>query len=250
MKKLPLLHIEDLHATIAQKPVLQGLSLTLYPGEVHALIGRNGAGKSSLAYTLAGHPRYQVTSGRAYIKGEDLLSMPIEQRAAKGLFMTFQQPIAIPGVQNIQFLKAAVDAIRKARQEPPLTPKAWLALIKKESAAVDLDFTLLKRSLHDGFSGGEKKRNELLQMRLLQPQVAILDEIDSGLDAKALQLVYKTIAAFQKEQRAILLITHYPRLLELVKPDYVHWLEGGAIRASGDLSLAATIWENGYGTTS
>ncbi len=247
MKELPLLDIQDLHVEAGAQKILHAISMTIRPGEVHVLIGRNGAGKSSLVHLLAGHPTYEARQGRVLFRGEDLCALPIEERVAKGLFMTFQQPVEIPGVPNIHFLKTAFDATQKARGHRPLAPKEWLALLKKEMAAVDLDFSFLSRSLNENFSGGEKRRNELLQLRLLQPRLALLDEVDSGLDAHALALLGKTMQEMRQKKGSVLLITHYPRLLEMVQPAHVHWMEQGTIVQEGNETLAQEVWARKYG---
>lgn len=250
MNKKPLLAIRNLEVEVQGKKVLDSVSMDMGAGEVHVLIGRNGAGKSSLGHLLVGKGGYEVIGGTVFFKGKNLLEMEVEERVAAGLMMTFQQPIEIPGIRNMHFLKTAVDATRKARKLPALSPKEWLALIKKEVTAVDLDFSFLSRSLNEGFSGGEKKRNELLQMKLLAPSLAILDEIDSGLDAGAIGLLGRTIQEMQGQGRSILLITHYARLLDVVKPDRVYWIDQGKIIEEDDESLAQKVWSQGGRKTS
>ncbi|MEM9738005.1 MAG: Fe-S cluster assembly ATPase SufC [Bacteroidota bacterium] len=247
MAPQPLLIIDNLHVTADSKMILRGLSMTLYPGEIHAIIGPNGSGKSTLGYVLAGHPHYQVVEGSITFQGKNLLKMTIAERASQGIFLAFQQPIAIPGVQNMVFMKTAVDAVRKQKGMTPMHAKEWLQLVKQEAAAVGLPFSMLARSVNDGFSGGEKKRNELLQMRLLNPLLAILDETDSGLDAHALQALTKTVSDRHQQKKTFLVITHYLGLLEAIHPNVVHIIQEGKLAKQGDLSLARQVLKEGYG---
>lgn len=246
MKDQTLLHIQDLHVQVGEQPILQGLDLTLRSGEVHILMGRNGQGKTTVAQILAGAPRYEVSEGSISYQGHDLLRCAPEERAALGLFVGFQQPIAIPGVSIISFLKAAVDALAKARGQAPMPAPALLSLVREKMAQLGLDPAFLSRSLNEGFSGGEKKRVELLQMAVLCPTLAILDEPDSGLDADALQRLGHMLQTMRKSERALLIITHYTHLFEYLTPDYVHILDQGRIVQSGDASLAARLLQEGY----
>ncbi len=244
-----MLSIENLHASIAadSKAILNGLSLKVLPGEVHAIMGPNGSGKSTLGHVLAGRDGYDVTSGAVEVLGRDLFAMATEVRAREGLFLSFQYPVEIPGVSNMEFLKAAVDAVRGHRGQEPLDSVAFLKAAREASKAVNLDPAFLKRGVNEGFSGGEKKRNEIIQMMLLQPRLAILDEADSGLDIDALQVLAGGINALRSPDRAIILVTHYQRLLDYVEPDFVHVLAGGRIVKSGDKSLALELEAKGYG---
>ena len=246
MKHRPLLYLQDLHVQVEGKPILQGLDLTLASGEVHILMGRNGQGKTTVAHVLAGAPGYEVTQGSIHYQGHDLLSYAPEERAARGLFVGFQQPIAIPGVSIISFLKAAVEALAKARGESPMPAPALLSLVKEKMAELGLDPAFLARSLNEGFSGGEKKRVELLQMAVLSPALAILDEPDSGLDADALQRLGHLLQTMKKSGRTLLIITHYTHLFEYFTPDHVHVLSQGRIIESGDASLAQRVLKEGY----
>jgi Fe-S cluster assembly ATP-binding protein len=244
---MTMLQITDLHATVADKPILKGLSLAINCGEIHAIMGPNGAGKSTLAYTLGGRPGYAVTGGGATLDGADLLAMAPHERAAAGLFLGFQYPVEIPGVSMVQFLREALNAQRKTRGEPPLSGAAFLKLAREQAALLKLDAEMLKRPVNVGFSGGEKKRAEMVQMGILDPTLAILDETDSGLDIDALKVVGEGInAIMRRPDKAVLLITHYQRLLDYVKPDYVHVLAGGRIVRSGGPELALELEEQGY----
>jgi Fe-S cluster assembly ATP-binding protein len=220
-----MLKIEDLHVEVDGKPILKGINLEVKAGQVHAIMGPNGSGKSTLAYVLAGRDGYEVTKGRVLYKGQDLLEMAPEIRAAEGLFLGFQYPVAIPGVSNIYFLKAALNAIRKHRGEDPLDAIDFMKLSKEKAALVQLPDELTKRSVNDGFSGGEKKRNEIFQMAVLEPSLAVLDETDSGLDIDALKVVAEGVNSLRGPERAMLVITHYQRLLDYIVPDVVHVLE-------------------------
>ena len=242
-----MLEIHNLHATVADKPILKGLSLTINAGEIHAIMGPNGAGKSTLGYTLAGRPGYKVTEGSATLKGEDLLALEPHERAAAGLFLGFQYPVEIPGVSNLQFLREALNAQRKARGEEPLSGADFMRLAREKAALLSMDMEMLKRPVNVGFSGGEKKRAEMVQMGIIDPAVAILDETDSGLDIDALRIVGEGInSIMRRPDRAVLLITHYQRLLDIVRPDYVHILSGGRIVRTGGPELALELEEHGY----
>lgn len=242
-----MLEIKDLHANVGQKKILRGLNLSVKEGEVHAIMGPNGAGKSTLAQVLAGRESFQVQSGSVIWDGKDLLEMSVEDRAREGLFMAFQYPIEIPGVSNAYFLRAAVNAVRRHRGEPTLDAMDFLSLVKAEMKTVGMKEEFLYRSVNEGFSGGEKKRNEVLQMSLLQPRLAVLDETDSGLDIDALRVVAEGVNRLRSPDRALIVITHYQRLLEHIVPDYVHVLSGGQIVRSGGSDLALELEERGYG---
>ena len=242
-----MLHINNLSNTVTNKPILKGLSLTLNAGEIHAIMGPNGAGKSTLAYTLGGRPGYDVTGGSVDFDGQDLLAMAPHERAAAGLFLGFQYPVEIPGVSNVQFLREALNAQRRARGEEPLSGGEFLKLAKEKAGLLRFDMDMLKRPVNVGFSGGAKKRAEMVQMGILDPRLAILDETDSGLDIDALRIVGEGInAIMRKPDRAVLLITHYQRLLDYVKPDFVHVLAGGRIVKSGGPDLALQLESEGY----
>ena len=241
-----MLKIEDLHVEVDGKPILKGINLEVEAGQVHAIMGPNGSGKSTLAYVLAGRDGYEVTKGRVLYKGQDLLEMAPELRAAEGLFLGFQYPVAIPGVSNIYFLKAALNAIRKHRGEDPLDAIDFMKLSKEKAALLQLPDELTKRSVNDGFSGGEKKRNEIFQMALLEPSLAVLDETDSGLDIDALKVVAEGVNALRGPDRAMLVITHYQRLLDYIVPDVVHVLIDGQIVRTGDKDLAKQLEREGY----
>jgi Fe-S cluster assembly ATP-binding protein len=242
-----MLHITDLHATVAEKPILKGLSLTINAGEIHAIMGPNGAGKSTLGYTLGGRPGYEVTGGSVTFAGVDLLSLEPNERAAAGLFLGFQYPVEIPGVSFVQFLREAANAQRKARGEEPLSGGEFLKRAKEKAALLRMDMDMLKRPVNVGFSGGEKKRAEMVQMGILDPRLAILDETDSGLDIDALRVCGEGInAIMRRADKAVLLITHYQRLLDYVKPDFVHVLAGGRIVRTGGPELALELEEHGY----
>jgi len=242
-----MLQITNLHASVAGKPILKGLSLSLKAGEVHAIMGPNGAGKSTLGYVLGGRPGYEVTEGSVLYEGRDLLALEPHERAAAGLFLGFQYPVEIPGVSFVQFLREAANAQRKARGEEPLSGGEFLKLAKDKAALLKLDMEMLKRPVNVGFSGGEKKRAEMVQMGMLDPTLAVLDETDSGLDIDALRIVGEGINAIMRQPgKAVLLITHYQRLLDYVKPDAVHVLAGGRIVKSGGPGLALQLEEQGY----
>src|ERR1700742_2182364 len=241
-----MLEIKNLHAAVDGKKILKGLSLEVPKGEVHAIMGPNGAGKSTLSYVLTGRAGYEVTSGTATLDGEDLLALEANERAARGVFLSFQYPLEIPGVPSLTFIRAALNAQRKARGEDEISAPAFLKLARAAAAALKIDFEMLKRPLNVGFSGGEKKRMEILQMAILQPKLLILDETDSGLDIDALRIVSEGVNAMRAPDRSMLVITHYQRLLDYIKPDRVHVLAGGRIVASGGPELALELEKNGY----
>ncbi len=241
-----ILQIDDLHASVAGTPILRGIDLTVHRGEVHAIMGPNGSGKSTLCNVLAGRDGYTVTAGQVRYDGEDLLAMPPEERACRGVFLAFQYPVEIPGVGNAYFLRSALNAVRKYRGLEPIDAMDFLTLVKGKMALVDLDTKLLNRAVNEGFSGGEKKRNEILQMAVLEPRLAILDETDSGLDIDALRIVADGVNALRNEAHAVVAITHYQRLLTHLVPDFVHVLAQGRIVKSGDKRLAAELERDGY----
>ena len=241
-----MLRIRNLSASVDGKQILRGLDLDVRRGEVHAIMGPNGSGKSTFAQVLAGRDIYQVAADELSFEGRDLLQMSPEIRAREGLFLAFQYPIEIPGVSNLYFLRAAVNAVRRYRGQPELEVTDFISLAREEARTLGIDDAMLKRSLNEGFSGGEKKRNEILQMKLLQPRLAILDESDSGLDIDALKIVADGINFMRDPDRAMIVVTHYQRLLDYVTPDYVHVLAGGRIIRSGDKDLALELEERGY----
>jgi Fe-S cluster assembly ATP-binding protein len=243
---MSLLVIKDLEARVGDKPILKGLSLTVDRGEVHAVMGPNGSGKSTLAQVLAGNPAYEVTGGSVTYDGKDLLEMQAEERAQAGMFLAFQYPVEIPGVSNAYFLRAAYNEIRKARGEDEVDPLEFADFMDEKLAMVDMDAAMLNRSVNSGFSGGEKKRNEILQMAVLEPRLAILDETDSGLDIDALRIVADGVNKLKRPDNATILVTHYQRLLNYVVPDYVHVLAGGRILKSGGKDLALQLEDKGY----
>jgi Fe-S cluster assembly ATP-binding protein len=241
-----MLDIKGLRASVGGNEILKGLDLTVGAGEVHAVMGPNGSGKSTLAHVLAGRPGYEVTAGSVSYKGRDLLAMAPEERAREGVFLAFQYPVEIPGVSNVYFLKAALNAIRKHRGEPELDAMDFLALVKEKSKVVDIDDSLVKRPVNEGFSGGEKKRNEIFQMAILDPLLAILDETDSGLDIDALRIVAGGVNQLRSPERAMIVVTHYQRLLDYIVPDVVHVLVDGRIARSGGKELAKELEAKGY----
>ncbi len=241
-----MLHIKDLYAAVDNKKILEGLNLSVNVGEVHAIMGPNGSGKSTLANILAGKEGYNVTQGSVSYENENLLELSPEERARKGVFLAFQYPVEIPGVNNIYLLKAALNAIRKHRGEPELDAMEFMDLVKGKMKLVQMNEDLLSRSVNEGFSGGEKKRNEIFQMAILEPKLAILDETDSGLDIDALKIVAEGVNSLRNENRAFILVTHYQRLLNYIKPDHVHVLNKGKIIRSGGPELALELEEKGY----
>ncbi len=243
-----MLEIKDLNAAAVDgKPILRGISLQVGAGEVHVIMGPNGSGKSTLASVLAGRDNYEVTSGEVVYQGQDLLEMEPEIRAREGLFLAFQYPVEIPGVSNLYLMKTAINAIRKHRGEEELDAVAFLRLIKEKAALVEMKQEFLYRSVNEGFSGGEKKRNEVLQMALLEPRLCILDETDSGLDIDALKIIASGVNTLRSSHRSMIVVTHYQRLLDYIVPDFVHVLAGGRIIRSGDKNLALELDEKGYG---
>ena len=244
---MSMLEIRNLQVKAEDKDILKGIDLTVNPGEVHAIMGPNGSGKSTLARALSGHPEYQVTGGEVIFEGRDLLEMDPDERAREGIFMAFQYPVEIAGVNNANFLKAALNAKRKHFGRPELDAMEFMTLVKEKSKLLDIDQSMLKRSLNEGFSGGEKKRNEIFQMALLEPKLAILDETDSGLDIDALKLVANGVNAMRSPDRAFIVVTHYQRLLTYIVPDFVHVLSGGRIVKSGGKELALELEAKGYG---
>lgn len=241
-----MLTINQLNVAIQDQPILNGINLDIRPGEVHAIMGPNGSGKSTLSKVLAGHPSYQVTGGEVTYLGQDLLSLSPADRAKAGIFMSFQYPLEIPGVTNINFLKASVNAIRKGQGKNPMDAIEFLTFIRAKCQLLDMDESFLYRSINEGFSGGEKKRNEILQMAALEPKLAILDETDSGLDIDALRVISEGVNAMRSPDRSIILVTHYQRLLNYIEPDYIHVLAHGRIIKSGDKSLALELEDKGY----
>ena len=244
--RMNMLSIKNLHASIDEKQILKGLNLEVKPGEVHAIMGPNGAGKSTLGNVLAGREAYEVTEGEAFLDGVDLLDLSPEDRAREGLFLAFQYPVEIPGVSNINFLKTAVNDIREYKGESPIEAKEFLKLVKEKQKLVEFSSDLANRSLNEGFSGGEKKTNEIFQLAVLNPKLAILDETDSGLDIDALRVVANGVNQLRSEGNAFLVITHYQRLLDYIVPDFVHVLYDGRIVKSGTKELALELEEKGY----
>jgi Fe-S cluster assembly ATP-binding protein len=241
-----MLKIDNLHATVDGKQILKGLTLSVGAGEVHAIMGPNGSGKSTLAHVLAGRPGYEITAGSVTFDGKDLLSLPAEERARAGLFLGFQYPVEIPGVNNVYLLKAAVNAARKHRGLQEVDAFEFLGLVRDKMKLMQIDESFLSRGVNEGFSGGEKKRNEILQMLVLEPRLAVLDETDSGLDIDALKIVAQGVNKLRSPERSFLLVTHYQRLLEYIVPDFVHVLVRGRIAKTGDRSLALELEQRGY----
>ncbi|MBT81905.1 MAG: Fe-S cluster assembly ATPase SufC [Alteromonadaceae bacterium] len=241
-----MLKISNLHASVEEKTIIKGLDLEIGPGEVHAIMGPNGAGKSTLGYVLSGRDGYEVSDGTVELNGKDLLDLDVEERAREGLFLAFQYPVEIPGVSNMEFMKESVNAMREQRGEEPLTAAEFLKKAKEACKQVQLPLDFLKRGVNEGFSGGEKKRNEIMQMILLEPSLCILDESDSGLDVDALQVVADGVNSQRNDKRSFIVVTHYQRLLDYIKPDFVHILADGKIVKSGDASLALEVEKNGY----
>jgi len=244
-----MLNVKDLHVSVFGTPILKGLNLEVKAGEVHAIMGPNGSGKSTLSNVIAGRDGYEITQGSIEYMGKDLTELAAEERACEGIFLAFQYPVEIPGVSNMAMLKAAVNSMRKYHSEKEMTAGEFLKLIKEKAMLVEMKYEFLKRSVNEGFSGGEKKRNEILQMAVLEPKLALLDETDSGLDIDALKVVSHGVNSFKSTERAIVLITHYQRLLDYIVPDFVHVLANGKIVKSGDKSLALELEEKGYGWT-
>ena len=242
-----MLDIKSLQVKVEGKQILKGIDLRVNAGEVHAIMGPNGSGKSTLARALSGHPEYEVTGGEVLFEGQDLLEMDPDTRAREGVFMAFQYPVEIAGVNNAYFLKAALNAKRKHHGQPELDAMEFMQLIKEKSKLLDIDQSMLSRAVNEGFSGGEKKRNEIFQMALLEPKLAILDETDSGLDIDALKLVANGVNAMRSPTRAIIVVTHYQRLLDYIVPDHVHVLSGGRMVKSGGKELALELERRGYG---
>ena len=242
-----MLRINDLHARVGEKSILKGLNLEVNAGEVHAIMGPNGSGKSTLSQVLAGNEAFEVTQGSIQFKGKNLLELATEDRAREGIFLAFQYPVEIPGVSNLQFLKTAMNSIRQYRGLDEMNAAEFMKLAKQKIAQVNLDAAFLKRGVNEGFSGGEKKRNEIMQMLMLEPKLAILDETDSGLDIDALKVVADGVNALRSPERAVVMITHYQRLLDYIVPDYVHVLANGQIIKSGGKELALELEEKGYG---
>jgi Fe-S cluster assembly ATP-binding protein len=246
MTKNPILEIKNLQVKAGEKDILRGINLTVYPGEVHAIMGPNGSGKSTLAQVIAGRDLYGVTGGEVLYEGKDLLELAPEERAQEGVFLAFQYPVEIPGVSNLYFLKAGLNAIRKRKGEPELDAMEFLSLVRQKMALMDMDESLLNRAVNAGFSGGEKKRNEIFQMAVLDPKLAILDETDSGLDIDALRVVAEGVNALRSEKHSVLVITHYQRLLTYLVPDFVHVLANGRIVKQGGKELALELEQKGY----
>ena len=241
-----MLTIQNLHARVGETPILKGINLEVKAGEVHAIMGPNGSGKSTLSSILAGRDEYEVTEGSVIYQDDNLLALEPEERAWRGVFLSFQYPVEIPGVKNIYLLKAAVNAVRTHRGLPELKAGEFLRLVREKLKVMQMDEPFLHRNVNEGFSGGEKKRNEILQMQLLEPTLAILDETDSGLDVDALRIVGEGVNLLRGGDRSIILVTHYQRLLDIIKPDYVHVLADGEIKLSGDFSLAQRLEKEGY----
>ena len=244
---MPLLEVKDLHARVAEKEILKGINLRVNAGEIHAIMGPNGSGKSTLAGVLSGRDAYEVTGGDVLFQGKDLLELEPEERAQEGLFLAFQYPVEIPGVNNTYFLKAALNSIRRYRGEEELDAAQFLKLVREKMKVLHIDPSLLNRPVNEGFSGGEKKRNEIFQMAVLDPKLAILDETDSGLDIDALKVVADGVNALRSPDRAVIVVTHYQRLLNYIVPDFVHVLSGGKIVRSGGKELALELEAQGYG---
>jgi Fe-S cluster assembly ATP-binding protein len=241
-----MLKVSDLHVRVDDRQILNGINLEVKPGEVHAIMGPNGSGKSTLAQVLAGRDGYTVTHGSVTFQGEDLLALPAEERARAGVFLAFQYPVEIPGVNNVYLLKAGLNALRKHRGEPEVDAFEFLGLVREKMKLMQMDESFLNRGVNEGFSGGEKKRNEILQMAVLEPALALLDETDSGLDIDALRVVASGVNSLRRADRSIVMVTHYQRLLDYIEPDFVHVLSGGRILKSGDKSLALELEKRGY----
>jgi len=246
MAHAPMLEIKNLHATVGDKEILKGINLSIHAGEVHALMGPNGSGKSTLAQVLAGRETYRVTAGEVLYEGKNLLELPPEERAVAGIFLAFQYPVEIPGVGNLYFLRTALNAVRRRRGLEELDAMDFLALAQERMKRVELDQSFMNRSVNEGFSGGEKKRNEIFQLAVLEPKLAILDETDSGLDIDALRIIAKGVNSLRSKDRAMLVITHYQRLLDYIVPDRVHVMAAGRIASSGGKELALELEKKGY----
>ena len=246
INKIPILEIKNLKASINNIEILKGLNLTINEGEIHAIMGPNGSGKSTFSKVIAGHPAYQVLSGEILYKGQNIINFEPDQRSHLGIFLAFQYPIEIPGVSNEDFLRLAYNSKLKSNNEVEIDPIEFLSLITEKLKIVDMSSTFLSRNVNEGFSGGEKKRNEILQMSLLNPELAILDETDSGLDIDALKIISKGINTYMNQNKAIILITHYQRLLDYVKPDYIHVMQDGKIIKTGNAQLAEELEKKGY----
>ncbi len=246
MKQIPILEIQSLCASVEGKPIIKELNLSIRPGEIHAIMGPNGAGKSTLAKVLAGHPAYEISSGNVSFKGKDLLELEAPERAHAGLFMSFQYPIEIPGVSNLEFLRAAFNSKNKANSQPEMSLADFEVLLDAKMMAMEVKPEFKHRNLNEGFSGGEKKRNEILQMAVLEPSLAILDETDSGLDIDAMRIVSRSVLKLMNKEMGLILITHYQRLLDYIKPDYVHVMVDGKIVQSGGPELALELENKGY----
>jgi len=242
----PLLEVRNLHVSVEETEILKGLDLEVNLGQVHAIMGPNGSGKSTLANVIAGRPGYIITEGNVYYEGEDLLKLPPDERARRGLFLAFQYPVELPGIRNREFLRTALDAIRQHRSEPKIAIREFNKLLERKALEVGFSADLVKRNVNEGFSGGEKKRNEILQLSVLDPKLALLDETDSGLDIDALKIVANGVNAFRGPQKAIVLVTHYQRVLNYITPDFVHVLIGGRIVISGGRELALELEARGY----
>ena len=241
-----LLEIRNLHSQINSQTVLNGVNLSIYPGEIHAIMGKNGSGKSTLSKIIAGHPSYIIDSGNIYLENEEITNITPEERSHRGIFLAFQYPVEIPGVNNIDFLRRSYNAQQKAQNKDEIDPLSFYDLINQKMKKIDMDPTFLNRNVNEGFSGGEKKKNEILQMSLLDSKVAILDETDSGLDIDALKTISNTINSFINKKKAIVLITHYQRLLKYIVPDYIHIMDNGQIIHTGDATLAEKLEKYGY----
>jgi Fe-S cluster assembly ATP-binding protein len=246
INKNPILEIKNLKASINNIEILKGLNLTVNQGEIHAIMGPNGSGKSTFSKVIAGHPAYQVSSGDIFFKGQNILDLDPDERSHSGIFLAFQYPIEIPGVSNEDFLRLAYNSKLKSENKTEIDPIEFLSVINEKLQLVDMSSTFLSRNVNEGFSGGEKKRNEILQMSLLDPQLAILDETDSGLDIDALKIISKGINSYMNQNKAIILITHYQRLLDYVKPDYIHVMQDGKIIKTGNFELAEELEKRGY----
>nr|YP_009296200.1 hypothetical protein Sebd_048 [Sebdenia flabellata]AOM65135.1 hypothetical protein Sebd_048 [Sebdenia flabellata] len=246
MQKKNILKIDHLHACIDDIPIIKGLNLSINSGEIHAIMGKNGSGKSTLAKVIAGHPNYKITQGQIFLSGEDITTQEPEIRSHKGIFLAFQYPVEIPGVSNTDFLRLAYNSQRKANKQPELDPLSFFDLLNQKTKLIEMDPTFLTRNVNEGFSGGEKKKNEILQMALLNGKLSILDETDSGLDIDALKTISNNINSLKNDDNAIILITHYQRLLDYIKPDFIHIMKEGKITYTGNSELAQQLEKYGY----